>query len=201
MCTDVIDRHLFVADARQSVSVLSLAAPGHWRVLGQSLEPRPATCMRCLDPVTVCVADKFGGVQILRLPPVSDVPLQAPVRGPGGAFEMDTGGVAVLQPVASLNVGSVVMSVEKLTLSHAAVWHPLLVTRDTPCPTRTVMFGAKCGGLCIDFCCLVPQFGGKACGCSRAQVAGTTEINMWGRACSTGVAARDCTHDCEAVCW
>lgn len=123
-------KRIYVADVQESVYMVRYKRQENQLIIfADDTHPRFITCTAVLDYDTVCTADKFGNISIIRLPPnISDDVDEDPTgnkalwdRGllNGASQKADT--------VATFHIGETVTYLQKCTLIPGG-WESLLYT-------------------------------------------------------------------------
>ena len=115
----VVGDRAFCGDALHGVSLVRYARERNALVVvAEDAAPRGVTALAALDYDTVAVADKCGGVTVLRAPADADAAGDAAAGGAARALlgEAAGGGAAALAPVARYHVGDVVTALRRAAL-------------------------------------------------------------------------------------
>jgi len=116
----VLGERIFAADNQESVHLLKYRKSDNvMSVLADDTLPRYVTCTAVLDYDTIAVADKFGNVNVLRLPPDVSRRIEGDPSS-GKALEGVSwlnGAPHKFEAVASFHVGDPVMALVRTTLA------------------------------------------------------------------------------------
>lgn len=117
----VVGDRAFCGDAVHGVSLVRYARERNALVVvAEDAAPRGVTALAALDYDTVAVADKCGGVTVLRAPADADACGDAAAGGAARALlgEGGSSGAAPLAPIARYHVGDVVTALQRAALGN-----------------------------------------------------------------------------------